>query len=91
MILLGSGSIQRVSATSLEFGSIAVGFRGRGHVCDYANSRRGDDSGIITGITQLREVARCKDSRLMGPIEPYRVHGRAGLQQITVMQPRMRL
>ena len=27
----------------------------------------------------------------MGPTEPYRVHGRAGLRQITVMQPRMRL
>ena len=59
-------------------------------MCDYADSRRGDDSGI-TGITQLREAARCKGSRLMGHTKPYRVHGRVGLRQITVMQPRMRL
>ena len=52
MIVLGLGSIRRVSTTSLEFDSIAVGFWGRGHVCDYADSRRGDDNGI-TGITQI--------------------------------------
>ena len=65
-------------------------FRGPGHECDYADSRREDDSGI-TSITQLREVTRCEGSRLMGPTEPYRVHGRVGLRQITIMQPRMRL
>ena len=27
----------------------------------------------------------------MGPTEPYRVYGRAGLRKITVMQPQMRL
>ena len=74
MIVRESGSIRRVLTTSLEFGSIAVGFRGRGHVCDYADRRQGDDSGI-TGITQLREVAHCEGSRLMGPTEPYSVHG----------------
>ena len=79
MLVLGSGSIQRVLTIPLEFGSIAVGFRSRGHVCDYTDSGRGEDSDI-TGITQLREVARCEGSRLMGPTEPYRIHGRAGLR-----------
>ena len=78
MIMLRSGSIRQVSTMLLEIGSIAVGFRGQGHVCDYTDSRRGDDSSII-GITQLREVAHCKGSRLMGPTEPYRVYGRMGL------------
>ena len=56
MVVLGSSLNWRVPTTPLEFGSIAIGFRGRGHVGDYADSRRGDDSGI-TGITQSREVA----------------------------------
>ena len=90
MIVLGSSSGWRVLKTPLKFSSIEVGFVGQRHMCDYTESRRGDDSGI-TGIIQLREVAHCEGSRIMGPTVPYRVHGRVGLRQITVMQPRMRL
>ena len=57
---------------------------------DYADSRQEDDNSI-TSITQLSEVIRCEGSRLMGPTEPYRVHRRAGLRQVTVKQPWMRL